>query len=144
MADHKTDTLILSFNCSGLQTSQEQLTHFIKELYNDLQQNLTALLLQECFMSYDLMMQLKIPGYRPVAASKGIIKRGKPLNRRGCVILVEDSVNVQPLKERTHNKVEMIGVKIIGDNNKKYEVPYELWCVYSGPYVKRIEHASNC
>ena len=86
-------------------------------------------------MSYDLMMQLKIPGYRPVAASKGIIKHGKSLNRRGCVILVEDSVNVQPPKERTHSKVEMIGVKIIGDNNKKYEVPYELWCVYSGPYV---------
>ena len=44
-------------------------------------------------------------------------------------------MNVQPLKERTHSKVEMIGVKIIGDNNKKCEVPYELWCVYSGPYV---------
>lgn len=99
-----------------------------------------ALLLQECFMTKAEMLALKISGYRPVAATEGVKSKNK-LQRRGSVILVDLFLNIQPLKERTVEGIELIGVKVAGDTTKTFEKPFELWTVYSGPYK---EEAIEC
>ena len=58
----------------------------------------------------------------------------KQIDRRGSVILVEESINVLPLKERSHNGVELIGIKLVGDTDNTYTNPFELWTIYSPPY----------
>ena len=124
----------MTFNCSGLNTSEHQLEHFLRLLQNDQTCVPKALLLQECFLPFERMMNIKIPGYRPVTASKDRLLDKPTRSQRGSVILVANNINVQPLKEMTRNNVELIGVKLIGDSEKKYSEPVELWTIYSGPY----------
>ena len=54
---------------------------------------------------------------------------------RSSAILVERSDNlslqIQPLKKRLENKVELIGVKVIGDTTKTYKKPFEIWSARS-------------
>ena len=77
------------------------------------------------------MLNLKLFNYRPVVATEGkITTQGI---RRGSVILIDPSINVTPLKTRTVEDTELIGVKVVGDTKKTYKNPFELWTVYSGP-----------
>ena len=127
---------MLTFNCSGLNTTQDQLVRFLQEVNKNLGITPIALLLQECFMTKDKIMKLKLPGYRPVAASQDIIKDGKPQNSRGSAILVAERINIQPLKEKTTKGVELIGVKLVGDSEKPFKSPIEIWSAYCGPNKK--------
>jgi len=52
-------------------------------------------------------------------------------------------LNVQPLKERSENGIELIGVKVVGDTDKKYNKPFELWSIYSGPSKKEAQRSSK-
>ena len=86
-------------------------------------------------------MNLKIEykakvSYRVVVTTEGV----KDTNgtRRGSVILVDPLINVQPLKERTRGKTELIGVKIVGDSEGTYNDSFELGTAYSGPYSTEI------
>ena len=51
---------------------------------------------------------------------------------------MDSQINFQLLKERTRGKTELIGVKIIGDSERTYDDPFELWTAYSGPYSTEI------
>ena len=58
-------------------------------------------------------------GYRIVAATEGFkAKSEKGGHRRVCAILVDSSINVTPLKEKTKGDVELIGVLVRGDTDK--------------------------
>ena len=63
------------------------------------------------------MLALKLRGYRTVAATEGTLTKTNHI-RRGCAILVDLFLNVQPLKERTVGDTELIGVKVTGDIEK--------------------------
>ena len=70
-----------------------------------------------------------------VAATDGF-QTTRNVNRRGCAIFVDLFLNVVPLKERTVDQVEMVGVKIVGDTEKTFKDSFELWTAYSGPNKK--------
>lgn len=89
------------------------------------------------------MLALKLRGYRSVAATEATLSKSQKCTRRGCVILVDLFLNVQPLKERTENKTELIGIKIIGDVEKTYTNPFEVWTLYSGPNHKEAKKCSH-
>ena len=89
-------------------------------------------MLQECFLTKKELLEIKIRGYRAVVATE-FLKPTRKKQRRGSVILVDLFLNVQPLKERSEDGIEMIGVKVVGDTEKTYKNPFELWTVYSGP-----------
>ena len=137
------DFLAVTLNCTGIRRTKDQLQHFINTLENTLGSRPRAIVLQECFLKHEELMKLKIPGYRPVAASQGVISRASSIKktsvRRGSVILVDLLLNVQPLKERTRGNTELIGVKVIGDSSGTYDKPFDIWTVYSGPYQKEGE-----
>ena len=81
------------------------------------------------------LLKLKLRGYRVVAATDGF-QTTRNVNRRGCAIFVDLFLNVVPLKERTVDQVEMVGVKIVGDTEKTFKDSFELWTAYSGPNKK--------
>ena len=62
------------------------------------------------------MLNLKFGNYRPVVATEG--KKTTQGTRRGSVILIDPSLNVTPLKNRTVKDIEMIGVKVVGNTQK--------------------------
>ena len=131
----------MTFNCTGLQgregKTQEQLILTIRELEQKAwRPNIIAL--QECYKDRTALMKLKIEDYRPVTASAGMQvtalagtqARG---TRRGSVILVDNHLVVQSLDERSREKTELIGIKIVGDTTSTYNNPIDLWTAYSGP-----------
>ena len=93
-------------------------------------------------LSKEKMLALKIRGYRSVAATEATLSKSKSI-RRGCVILVDLFLNVQSLKERTENTTELIGIKVIGDAEKTYINPFEVWTLYSGPYRGEAKKSSH-
>ena len=106
----------------------------IDEIGNCLGSRPRAVVLQECFLTKAELLELKIRGYRAIVATEGM--KTPNVHRRGSAIFVDLFLNVQPLKERTVGKGEMIGVKVVGDTEKTFENPFELWTAYSGPYRK--------
>ena len=91
-----------------------------------------VLVLQETFLKKEEMLKLKIRGYRVVAATSGA-ETSNQYQRRGCAILVDLFLNVQPLKEITIDKTELLGVKVVCDTEQTYVHPFEHWTAYSGP-----------
>jgi len=90
--------------------------------------------LQECWMSRDDMMRLKLAEYRPVAASEGT-STSVGTTRRGSVLLIDKHIVVQPVDERSRGNIELIGIKIVGDSTTTLEHPFDLWSAYCGPYT---------
>ena len=130
----------MTFNCTGLKNTLEQLKILVEELNNTASRP-NVIALQECYRDRSfLMKKLKIEGYTPVVASAGMpTKQGV---RRGSVILTDRYLVATPLKERSHlwqtppkseTITELIGIKIIGNSNNTYPQPIELWSAYSGP-----------
>jgi hypothetical protein len=98
------------------------------------------------------LFAIKMQGYRTVAATEPNQKRTRQY--RSSAILIDVSLNVQPLKERSmcacnkgnkgkstycannkcKSRIELIGVKVIGDINTTYKNPFELWSTYCGPF----------
>ena len=121
-----------------METTKDQLQIFLDELGDTLGSRPKAIMLQECFLTRNELMKLKIRGYRAVISTDG--QRSKSNSRRrGSVILVDMFVNAQALPERTKQGVELIGIKVIGDADKTYKDPFELWTAYSGPYSKEAQ-----
>jgi hypothetical protein len=134
MKQFNSDFLAVSFNCTGIRTSKDQLQRLLEEIGNCLGSRPRAVVLQECFLTKADILSLKIQGYRAIVATEGMeTKNG---HRRGSAIFVDLFLNVQPLKERTVGKVEMVGVRIAGDTEKTFKNPFELWTAYSGPWKK--------
>ena len=143
----------MSFNCTGIKHSLDELE---QKVLNPLHQTLgwapQAILLQECKASKERMMNIKIPGYRPVVSTQNIMVNAGIHQVRGCVILVADHINVQPLPDMSGSPkvteespkledVELIGVKVTGDALNTYKTPFELWNIYCpGGY----KHANHC
>ena len=86
-------------------------------------------------------MSLKIPGYSPAIATEGV--KETKITRSGSVILIDPLIKFQLLKERTRGKTELIGVKIVGDSERTYDDPFELWTTYIGPYSPEIIGFTN-
>ena len=100
-------------------------------------------MLQECFLTREELMTIKMRGYRAVVATGGQRSKSQ-CQRRGSVILVDMFLNVQVLRERSMQGekgevVELIGIKVIGDADKTFDNPFELWTAYSGPYSKEAK-----
>ena len=103
-------------------------------------------MLQECWLTKAQMYAMKISGYRTVAATSPDMIAHKTQGQRqyrSSAILIDLTLNVQTLKERSKGKVELIGIKVIGDTTITYKNPFEIWSVYSGPYVKEAKICSR-
>jgi hypothetical protein len=143
------DFYAISFNCTSIRNSKDQLEKLLEKVGNCLGNRPRAVLLQETFLTKEEMLKLKIRGYRPIVATDQNDTDNK--GRRGSVILVDHFLNVQILKERSvkvkakgkTKKIEMIGVKVLGDTEKTYQNPFELWTVYSGPYTEEEPKLNN-
>ena len=72
----------MSFNCTGLRNTKDLLIRLLEEL-EVMESRPSAIALQECWMSHDGMMGLKIAEYRPVAATEGMSTTAG--TRRGSV-----------------------------------------------------------
>jgi len=132
------DFFAVTFNCTGLKTTKDQLEIFLYEIGETLGSRPQAIMLQECFLTRDELMNIKMRGYRAVVATEGQRSKSQ-CQRRGSVILVDMFLNVQALHERSTQGVELIGIKVIGDADKTLDNPFELWTAYSGPYSKEAK-----
>ena len=127
------DETILTLNCSGLKTSKEFLIRFIKDIEKIFDKTPAVLLLQEIMIEQKEAQSLSLPNYRPIETTKTSYSEGEKIRIvRGSMILVRKDVNTQHLEDRSENQVEIIGIKVIGDNEIKYLSPIEIWSVYSG------------
>ena len=90
-------------------------------------------MLQECFLEHESLKDINLRGYRSAVSTKKALKtKGKHI-RRGSTILVDRSVNIKRLKERSLNGVELIGVTVVGSTGKTYKQPFDLWTIYNPP-----------
>ena len=49
--------------------------------------------------------------------------------------MVGKHIVVQPVDERSHGNIELIGTKIVGDSITTLDHPFDLWSAYCGPYT---------
>ena len=102
-------------------------------------------MLQECFLDFNELQDIQLMNYRTVARSKPIkVKmKSKEINRRGSVILAHETLNVQTLKDRSKNQIELIGIRAVGESGRPaYKNPFEIWTIYCPPQSEIQEPCS--
>jgi len=143
------DFFAVTFNCTGLNKStKDQLQLFLNEIGDTLGSRPQAIMLQECFLTREELMTIKMRGYRAVVATGGQRSKSQ-CQRRGSVILVDMFLNVQVLRERSMQGekgevVELIGIKVIGDADKTFDNPFELWTASVAPTVRKQRYSQKC